>query len=102
MGEVLPPPERYLPNLPFGIQNMAASFQIELEHLISREVPRSPILSDAVGTDVLSLHTFLEILLGNDSEYDSDDIDYNAPPHICYHIDGEVLPEEAPELMPPD
>ena len=41
-GEVLPPPDRfwyYLPNLPFGIQNVAASFQMELEHLISREAP---------------------------------------------------------------
>jgi hypothetical protein len=48
------------------------------------------------------LHTFLEILLGNDSEYDSDDIDYNAPPHTCYYINGEVLPKETPELMPLD
>jgi hypothetical protein len=54
------------------------------------------------GTDVPSLHTFLEILLGNGLEYDSDDIDYNGPPHIFYHIDGEVLPNEAPRLTPPD
>jgi hypothetical protein len=41
-GEVLPPPERfwyYLPYLPFGIQNAAASFQLELEHLINCEAP---------------------------------------------------------------
>jgi hypothetical protein len=81
---------------------VVASFQIELEHLISREAPRSPILSGTAGTDVLLLHTFLEILLGNDSEYDSDDIDYNAPPHTCYYINGEVLPKETPELMPLD
>ena len=39
-GEVLPSPDRFwynLPNLPFGIQNVAESFQLELEHLISRE-----------------------------------------------------------------
>ena len=41
-GEVLPPPERflyYLPDLPFEIQNMAACFQLELEHLVSHEAP---------------------------------------------------------------
>jgi hypothetical protein len=78
------------------------SFQKELEHLISREEPRSAILSSAVGTDVPSLHTFLEILSGNDLEYDSDDIDCYAPPRMCYHIDGEVLVKEAPGLTPSD
>ena len=48
------------------------------------------------------LHMFLEILSGNGPEYDSDNIIYNTPPHICYHIDGEVLLEEAPRLMPSD
>ena len=52
------------------------------------------------GTDVPSLCTFLEILLGNGLEYDSDDIDCYAPPRMCYHIDGEVLVEEAPRLTP--
>jgi hypothetical protein len=75
---------------------------MELEHLISREAPRSTILSSAAGTDVLSLRTFLEILLGSDSEYDSDDVDYSAPPCICYHIDGDVIAEEAPKLTPSD
>jgi hypothetical protein len=51
------------------------------------------------GTDVPSLRTFLEILSGNGLEYD---IDYNTPPCMCYHIDGEVLPDEAPRLTPPD
>jgi hypothetical protein len=74
----------------------------ELEHLISHEAPRSAILSSMAGTDVPSLCTFLEILLGNSLEYDSDDIDYNAPPHMCYHIDDEDLAEEAPRLMPLD
>jgi hypothetical protein len=63
--EVLPPPDRfwyYLPYLPFGIQNAVASLQLELEYLISREAPRSTILSSVVGTDVPSLCTFLEIL----------------------------------------
>ena len=57
---------------------------MELEHLISHEALRSAILS------------------GNDSEYDSDDIDYNTPLHMCYQINGEVLPEEAPRLTPLD
>jgi hypothetical protein len=48
------------------------------------------------------LRAFLEILSGNDSEYDSDDIDYHGPPCMCYHIDAEVLPEETPGLTPPD
>jgi hypothetical protein len=61
IGEVLPPPERfwyYLQGLPFGIQNAATFFQLELGHLINCEAPRSAILSDAVGTDVPSC-TFL-------------------------------------------
>ena len=54
-GEVLPLAERflyYLPDQPFRIQNTATCFQLELEHLISREVPRSTILSSVAGTDV--------------------------------------------------
>ena len=104
-GEVLPPPDRfwyYLLVLPFGIQHAAASFQLELEHLISRKVPQSAILSSMAGTDVPTLCTFLEVLLGNGPEYDSDEIDYYAPPRMCYHIDGEDPVEEAPELMPLD
>ena len=75
---------------------------MELEHLISREAPQSAILSDAAGTDVPSPHAFLEFLSRSDSGYDSDSIDYGAPPHMCYNIDGEVLPVEAPGLMPSD
>jgi hypothetical protein len=65
-------------------------------------VPWSTILSGVVGTDVPSLHAFLVILSRNDPEYDSDDINYNNPPCMCYHIKGEVQPEEALELTPPD
>ena len=77
-GEVLPPPNRfwyYHLDLPFGILNAAASFQMELKHLISHEALWSTILSGAAGTDIPSLRTFLTILLGNGSEYNSDDID---------------------------
>ena len=79
---------------------MAASFQMELEHLISHEAPRSTILSSVIGTDVPSLRTFLKILSGNDLEYDFDDIDCYAPPRMCDHINGKVLSEEAPVLTP--
>jgi hypothetical protein len=65
---------------------VAVSFQLELEHLISHEAPQRAILSDATGTDIPSLHTFLEILSGNSLEYDSDDIDCYTPPCMCYHI----------------
>jgi hypothetical protein len=102
---VLLPPDclwYYLPDLPFGIQNAAAAFQLELEHLISRDAPQSTIFSGAAGTDVPSLRAFLEILSGNGPEYDSDGIDYNDPLSMCYHIDGEVQPEEAPGLTPSD
>jgi hypothetical protein len=98
-GEVLLPPDHfwyYLPDLPFGIQNAATSFQLELEHLISRKVPQSAILSSAAGTDVPSLRIFLEILSVNSPEYDFDNIDCYAPPHMCYHINGEDPLEEAP------
>jgi hypothetical protein len=57
----------YLLDLPFGIQNVAASFQMELELLISREALRSAILSDVTETNIPSLRTFLKILSGNDS-----------------------------------
>jgi hypothetical protein len=43
-----------------------------------------------VGTDIPSLCAFLKILLRKGSKYDSDDIDFNDPPRMCYHIDGEV------------
>jgi hypothetical protein len=102
---VLPLPDRfcyYFLDLPFRIQNVATSFQLELEHLISREVSRSTILSGVAGTNVPSLCAFLEILLGNNLEYDSNDIDYNDPPCMCYHIDSEIQPEEALGLTPPD
>jgi hypothetical protein len=55
-----------------------------------------------VGTDVLSLRVFLKILSGNGPKYNFDDINYNDPPRMCYHIDGEVQPEEALGLTPPD
>ena len=81
---------------------MVASFQLELEHLISCEAPRSTILSSVEGTNVPSLCTFLNILSGNGPDYDFDDINYNDPPCMCHHTDIEVLPKEAPRLTLPD
>jgi hypothetical protein len=69
---------------------------LELEHLVSHEAPQNAILSCAIGTDIPSLRAFLEVLLGDGPEYDSDDIDCYALPHMCFHID------DAPKLMPPD
>ena len=74
---------------------------MELEHLISHEASWSAILSGVAGTDVPLLRTFLEIFSGNGLVYDSDDINYNAPPCTCYHISENPI-EEAPELTPPD
>ena len=91
IGEVLPLPNYfwyYLPDLPFRIQNVATSFQLELEHLTSHELWRGRPLAAHL----------LEILSGNGPEYDSDDIDCYTLPYMCYHIDGEVLAEEAPGL----
>jgi hypothetical protein len=51
-------------------------------------MPWSAIFSGTGGADIPSLRTFLEILSGNGPEYDSDDIDYYAPPCMCYYIDG--------------
>ena len=102
-SEVLPPPDHFwycLLDLPFRIQNAATSFQLELERLVNHEMPRSVVLSDATGANVPSLRTFLKILLGTDLQYDSDDIDWYAPPCMCYHINIEVPTEEPPELMP--
>ena len=77
------------------------SFQLELEHLVSREAPHGTILFGATGADVPSLRTFLEILSGNGLEYGSNDIDCYAPPRLCYHIKSEVL-TEASGLTPLD
>ena len=81
---------------------MMASFQMELEHLISRAAPWSTILSSMVGTNVPLLCTFLKILSGNDPEYDSNDIDCYTLTRMCNHINGEVLSEELSGLTPPD
>jgi hypothetical protein len=62
-------------------------------------VPWSTILSGTTGTDVPALCAFLEILSGKDPKYDSNDIDYSDPTRMCYHINGEVQPEEVPGLM---
>jgi hypothetical protein len=51
-----------------------------------------------MGADVPSPCTFLEILSGNAPKYDSD-IDHYTPAN---HINGDVSPEEAPELTPLD
>jgi hypothetical protein len=104
-SEVLPPLDHfwyYLLNIPFGIHNATVSFQLELEHLVNREVPQSAILFGTVRVDVLSLCTFLEILSRNGLEYNSNDTDCYALPCMCYHIDGKVPIEEALELMPSD
>ena len=77
---------------------MAAAFQLELEHLISHEASQSVILSDVAGINVPSLHAFLEVLSGNRPEYYSDEVDYEAPLRMSYHVDGDDLAEEAPGL----
>ena len=74
---------------------------MELEHLISCEALRSTILSGATGADIPSVCTFLKILSGDGLEYNSNDIDYYAPPLMRYHIDDEVLAKDAPGLMLP-
>jgi hypothetical protein len=70
-----------------------------LEHLISREASQGTILFDAAGTDVPSLCTFLEILLGNGPEYDSGNVDYYSLSCECFHIDNDNLVDDAPKLM---
>ena len=75
---------------------------MELEHLISREASWSAILSGIAGANIPLLHTLLEILSKNGSGYNSNDINYYASPWMWYHIDGEVLAEEALRLMPPN
>jgi hypothetical protein len=95
---VLPLPDHfwyYLSDLPFGIRNTTTSFQLELEHLISHEAPRSIILSGVARTDVPLLRAFLEVLSRNDPEYDSDNIDYDALPCMCYQVNGDDLAKEA-------
>jgi hypothetical protein len=59
-----------------------------------------PLWHEEAG--VPSLRAFLEILLGNGPEYDSDDINCYTPSCMCYHINGEDPPEEAPELTSQD
>jgi hypothetical protein len=54
------------------------------------------------GADVPSLCTFLEILLGNSLEYNSDDIGYYAPPRMRYYTNDEVSTGKVTKLTPPD
>jgi hypothetical protein len=42
--------------------------------------------------------SFLVILSGNGIEYDSNDLDYYALSHMCFHIDGNNPIDDAPEL----
>jgi hypothetical protein len=75
---------------------------LELEHIISREAPRSAILFGVARTNVPSLRAFLEILLGNSPEYNSDDLNCYASPCMCFHINGQNLVNDTPKLMTPD
>jgi hypothetical protein len=104
-GDMLLPPDRfwhYLLDLPSRIWNAATSFQMELEHLIGREAPQSPILSGAAGTNVPSLRAFLESLLGEGPEYNSDSIYSDASSRMSYHISNDDQSEEATGLTPPN
>jgi hypothetical protein len=69
---------------------------MELEHLIRNEAPLCTILFGATGTDVPSLRTFLEILLGNSLKYDSDDIDCYVPPACATTSMVRFLPRRHP------
>ena len=42
------------------------------------------------------------ILSENGPKCNSDDINHYATPRMCYHINGEVPPKEAPKLTLPD
>jgi hypothetical protein len=53
------------------------------------------ILFGATGTNAPSLGVFLEILSGNGSEYNSDDVDYYSPSRECFHIDGDNPVDDA-------
>ena len=57
---------------------------------------------DPGASPVLRGCDFLEVLLGNGPLYDSDDIYYDAPPPLCYNVNGDDLAEEAPRLTPLD
>ena len=35
-------------------------------------------------------------------EYDSDDVDYYSSSRECFHINGGIPTDDAPELAPPD
>jgi hypothetical protein len=81
---------------------VAVSFQMELEHLIGREAPRSPILFDTAGTNVPSLRALFKPLSGKGLKYNSDSIYFDASSRMCYHIGGEDHAKEATELTLPD
>jgi hypothetical protein len=81
---------------------VAASFQLELEHLISREAPRSIILSSVAGTDVPSLHAFLKVLSRNGQSMTSITSTTTPLPRMCYHINGDDLAKEVLRLTPLD
>ena len=72
------------------------------EHLINREALWSIILFGVAGTDVPSLHAFLEVISENGQEYDSDHAGNYSPLHECFLISDEHATDTASKLMPLD
>lgn len=48
------------------------------------------------------MRILLEILSRNGMEYDSDDVDYYSSSCECFHINGGIPTDDAPELTPLD
>ena len=63
---------------------------MELEHLVVREAPQSPILSGAAGADAPSLCAFSATLQGSDLEHHPGNPEYDAMPYERRHVNGKA------------
>jgi hypothetical protein len=101
IGEVLLPLDCFwycLPDLPFEIQNMVVSFQMDLEHLIIREALLSPILSGIVAADAPLLCAFFMTLQWSDPGHHSEDAKWDTTSHEHLRAEGNTPIRETCEL----
>ena len=72
---------------------------MELEHLIIREAPWSPIFFGAMGADTPSLCAFFMTLQETRPRHHSGDTEYDAMPHEHHRADDKARTRGAPGLV---
>ena len=75
---------------------------MELEHLVVREAPQSPILFGVAGANAPLLCAFFMTLQGSNLEHHFGDVKYDATPHERHHVNGKAPTEGAHRLASPE